>query len=159
MTHKIDYSVTPHGDLVATITITGGHDIYRLASALSRAQCDFITQAESMARFLKLASPQGFASLDRSLGGNLDRLAGEGSRTVRARTARRKWRCDGCEALIPAGHLYVETVVMPGDCDLGQDVPARYRGCLDCSKDVRSREALGVHAVREATGIRQAVPA
>jgi len=152
---KVTYGASEHGDPVVTFTVTGGHDIYRLAFSLSRAQCDFADNGAGMFRFLAGAYPTSFDALDQSLGSGAARrwaLLGGSSQRVKAVTARRGWRCyvDGCHRAIRPGDLHVSWVAFPGSEFNGRDTPVRYRLCLDHATDTRSREALGVREVQEA---------
>lgn len=138
---EVTYGASEHGDPVVTFTVTGGHDIYRLAFALVRAQCDFADVGQGIFRFLVGAYPTSFDALDQSLGSGVARrwalLLGGSSERVEAVTARRGWRCyvDGCRRAIRRGDLHVSWVAFPGSEFNGGDKPVRYRLCLDHAHD------------------------
>lgn len=152
MSTETTYGVSEHGDPTVTFTVTGSHDIFRLAYAMSTFQCDFAERGMAMFRFLSKVT-RGFDGLDGSMTGGQVRqralTAPENAGVVaEAVVASRRWVCADCGDGIEKGSLYVLYTMMPG-CEFNDGrKPYRVRYCLSCSDSTESRIALGVHAVK-----------
>ena len=159
MSTEVTYGANEHGEPVATFTVTGAHDIYRLAFSLSRAQCDFADKGRGMFRFLAAAVPKALDYLDESLGTGVVKrhnLAATYGQRTEAVAAQRRYRCwaateggsgSDCLRVISPGDVYICTTLLPGSEHNDSGKPIVYRMCVNCSRDERSQEAIGARAV------------
>lgn len=155
MSGEVTYGLDEHGSPQVTYVVTGAHDIYRLAFAMSNFQCDFQDNARSMFRFLRSAlRPGQLDALDNAMGGGRVKkyhLDSMNSMSCEPRIARRTYTCgwgDKHPEKIKPGDRYVLMRIFPGhESGMADDSgkPLDLRLCSTCAaRDPRAREVVNL---------------